>query len=262
LWKTVPNDHMAVGMTRGRHAPWRGEGDMSDAAERTSGKTWAAFLFDMDGTVLDSIAVTERIWGRWAERHGLDVDAFLPTIHGVRAADTIARLGIPGVDVNREAEALLQAEMADVDGIRAIPGAVEFLNALPPERWAIVTSAGESLALRRIAAAGIPRPAVLVTSEDVSRGKPAPDCFLLAAERLGVDARQCLVFEDAPAGILAAETSGADVMVVTATHARTARTRHRTLASYEGLAPVRARDGLQLSSAGAAAATPRRAGRR
>ncbi|TIP69593.1 MAG: HAD family hydrolase, partial [Mesorhizobium sp.] len=104
-----------------------------------------------------------------------------------------------GVDPMREADALLQAEVADIDGILPIAGAAAFLASLPAERWAIVTSAPRELALLRIAAAGIPLPATLIAAEDVSRGKPAPDCFQLAAERLGVDARDCLAFEDAPA---------------------------------------------------------------
>src|SRR5215207_4477121 len=166
-----------------------------------AGKKFAAFLFDMDGTVVNSIAAAERVWADWARRQGLDVAAFLPTIHGVRAIETIARLALPGVDPMREADALLQAEAADIDGILPIAGAASFLASLPAERWAIVTSAPRELALLRIAAAGIPLPAILVAAEDVSRGKPAPDCFRLAAERLGVDARDCLVFEDAPAGI-------------------------------------------------------------
>jgi sugar-phosphatase len=198
-------------------------------------KKFAAFLFDMDGTVVNSIAAAERVWADWARRQGLDVAAFLPTIHGVRAIETIARLALPGVDPMREADVLLKAEAADVDGILPIAGAAAFLASLPPERWAIVTSAPRELALLRIAAAGIPLPAILVAAEDVSRGKPAPDCFRLAAERLGVDARDCLVFEDAPAGISAAEAAGAAVMVISATHQHPLQTPHAAITSYAGL---------------------------
>ncbi|RWF93497.1 MAG: HAD family hydrolase, partial [Mesorhizobium sp.] len=112
---------------------------------------------------------------------GLDVASFLPTIHGKRAIETIAALKLPGVDPVVEADALLKAEAADLEGIVPIPGAVAFLKSLPPERWAIVTSAPRELALLRMAAAGIPVPAIIVSAEDVTRGKPAPDCFLLAA---------------------------------------------------------------------------------
>ncbi|MGX9181227.1 HAD-IA family hydrolase [Mesorhizobium sp. BHbdii] len=200
-----------------------------------AGKKFAAFLFDMDGTVVNSIAAAERVWADWALRQGLDVAAFLPTIHGVRAIETIARLALPGVDPMREADALLKAEAADIDGILPIAGAAAFLASLPPERWAIVTSAPRELALLRIAAAGIPLPAILVAAEDVSHGKPAPDCFRLAAERLGVDARDCLVFEDAPAGISAAEAAGAAVVVISATHQHPLQTPHAVIAGYDAI---------------------------
>ncbi|WP_292254037.1 HAD-IA family hydrolase, partial [Mesorhizobium sp.] len=160
-----------------------------------AGSKFAAFLFDMDGTVLNSIAAAERVWTKWAERHGLDIATFLPTIHGKRAIETIGGLMLPGVDVVAEADALLKAEADDLEGIVPIPGAVSFLESLPPERWAIATSAPRELALLRMQAAGIPVPAMMVTAEDVTHGKPAPDCFLLAAKHLGVEARDCLVFE-------------------------------------------------------------------
>jgi sugar-phosphatase len=204
-------------------------------ASTLSGRTFAALLFDMDGTILDSIAAAERVWAAWAERHGLDVAAFLPTIHGMRGIETIARLALPGVDPVAEAQAILEGELADVDGVVAIDGAAAFLAALPADRWAIVTSAPRPLALRRLAAAGLPTPPVLVTAEDVRHGKPAPDCFLLAAERLGQPIADCLVFEDAPAGIQAAEAAGAAVVVVTVTHRYPVVTRHPTIDGYSEL---------------------------
>ncbi|MFO1049927.1 MAG: HAD-IA family hydrolase [Geminicoccaceae bacterium] len=199
------------------------------------GRSFAALLFDMDGTIVNSIAAAERVWIAWAERHGLDLDAFMPTIHGVRGIETITRLALPGIDPAAEAEAILEAEMADVDGVEPIYGAARFLASLPPDRWAIVTSSPRRLALRRLAAAGLTVPAVLVTAEDVERGKPAPDCFLLAAERLGQNIEDCLVFEDAPAGIAAAEAAGAAVAVVTVTHKHALETGHPTIAGYGGL---------------------------
>jgi len=206
-------------------------------------KTFSALLFDMDGTVLNSIAAAERIWGAWAARHGLDVVSFLPSVHGVRSVDTIKRLALPGVDAEREADELSQAEIADVVGIVAVPGAVAFLESLPPERWAIVTSAPVDLATRRLEAAGIPVPRVLVTAEDVAVGKPDPACYRLAADRLGVSASDCLVFEDAPAGIQAGEAAGAEVMVVTATHRHVVDTSHVTTATYEGMTARVGEDG-------------------
>jgi sugar-phosphatase len=199
------------------------------------GRRFAAFLFDMDGTILSSIASAERVWAMWARDHGLDVAAFLPTIHGVQSVETIRRLNLPGVDPVAEAAAITRAEMDDVDDIDAIAGAPAFLQSLPADRWAVVTSAPRLLAERRLAAAGLPLPPLLITAEDVERGKPAPDCFLLAAERLGVDAADCLVFEDAAAGIAAGEAAGAEVIVITATHAHPMRTARVTVASYEML---------------------------
>ncbi|RUX96253.1 HAD-IA family hydrolase [Mesorhizobium sp. M7D.F.Ca.US.004.01.2.1] len=216
-----------------------------------SGRKFAAFLFDMDGTLINSIASAERVWSDWARRQGLDVAAFLPTIHGVRAIETITGLALPGVDPAHEADLLLKAEAADLDGILQIAGAAAFLNSLPPERWAIVTSAPRELALLRMQAAGIPVPAVIVAAEDVSRGKPAPDCFRLGAERLGFDARDCLVFEDAPAGITAAEAAGAAVMIINATHKHALQSQHAAIGGYEGI-------GITLDENGWIALEPQR----
>lgn len=182
-------------------------------------KNFAALLFDMDGTLLNSMAVVERVWGSWAARNGIDPVALMKVVHGVRAVDTIRALGL-SVDPEQEARILAEAEIADVDGIVEIPGAVTFLKTLPPEKWAIVTSAPLELAARRLEAAGIPVPRLMVTGEDVTVGKPDPQGYLLAAERLGVRAEDCLVFEDAPAGVLAGKSAGAEVAVITGAHAR------------------------------------------
>jgi sugar-phosphatase len=208
-----------------------------------SGKSYDAFLFDMDGTLVNSIAVVERVWTGWAVKHGLEPEVFLKTIHGIRASDVIRTLALPGVDAEHEAALLLDEEMEDVAGIVEIPGAVALLNSLPPERWAIVTSAPIALARRRMAAAGIPMPAVIVSGEEVSSGKPSPECYLLGAKRLGVDPRHCLVFEDAVAGILAGEAAGADVVVITETHATPFETPHTSIADYRGCRLTTAQDG-------------------
>lgn len=221
-----------------------------------AGKRYAAFLFDMDGTLINSMAAVERVWGEWATRHGLDLATFMPTVHGVRAVETVARQNIPGLDPHREALLLLQAEIEDVGGILPIPGVLSFLSSLPPERWAIVTSAPRQLALIRLAAAGIPLPAVIVSGEDVAAGKPAPDCFLLGAARLGLDAKDCLVFEDAPAGIAAGQAAGADVVVITATHQHPVETHHLAIASYDAIRAAADEDGLMLLAAGEAVTAP------
>lgn len=203
----------------------------------------AAYLFDMDGTLINSIPSAERAWTAWAHRHAIDVDALMHVMHGVRAIETIRRFAPPGVDPQAEFLALLQAEIDDVADVVEIVGAAAFVAALPADRWAIVTSAPRTLAEVRLAAAGVAPPAVMVTADDVSHGKPAPDCFLLAAQRLGVAAADCLVWEDAPAGIAAGVAAGADVMVVTATHATPLVTPHRGIVDYATLTADMRADG-------------------
>jgi sugar-phosphatase len=215
-------------------------------------RRYRAFLFDMDGTLLNSIAAAERVWSIWAQRHGLDVPAFLKTIHGARAIDTITRQALPGVDPEVESQWITEAEINDVQGVVAIPGAVTFLNSLPGDQWALVTSAPRELALRRLQAAGIAPPTVLVTAEDVAVGKPDPACYVLGAQRLGVPVQDCLVFEDAAVGIRAGEAAGADVMVVTSTHHAPMLTEHPSIEGYEQLRVQCDADSLLYLQSGAA----------
>ncbi len=205
---------------------------MTSSANSVFDKFYDGFLFDMDGTLLNSIAAAERVWSRWAAGHGLDVEAFLPTMHGKRGIDTIRGLDLPGVDAEAEALVIERGEIEDVEGVVPIPGAIDFLSALPRDRWAIVTSAPVRLARARIEAAGLPQPPKIVTAEDVVTGKPDPSGYLMGARLIGANPASCLVFEDVLAGVRAGEAAGADVMVVTATHAHTLDTRHPTLASY------------------------------
>jgi sugar-phosphatase len=198
-------------------------------------KSFGAFLFDMDGTILNSIAVAERVWTEWALRHGVDVDTLLATIHGRKAIETITRLGLAGIEPAEEVGLLTLAEIADVAGVEPTAGAGDFLDALPAGRWAIVTSAPRALAIVRLEAAGFRTPPLLITGEDVKNGKPAPDCFLLAAERLGQRIEDCLVFEDAPAGIEAAEAAGSSVIVVSATHRTFLETPHPSVEDYNDI---------------------------
>jgi sugar-phosphatase len=176
--------------------------------------SFAAFLFDMDGTLLDSSAVVERVWRTWATQHGVDVEALMAAMHGVRSEDTIRRFAKPTTDIARETDWILQAELGDVEGIVAVEGIHDFIAPLAPDTWAVVTSATRSLAEVRLRAAGIAIPQVLITAEDVRRGKPDPEGFLLAAARLGVPIEDCLVFEDSPAGVAAGKAAGARVAIV------------------------------------------------
>jgi sugar-phosphatase len=216
-------------------------------------RPYAAFLFDMDGTLINSIASTNQVWTQWAYAHGLEPQSVLRIMHGVRAVDTIRRLNVPGMDVEREADLLTQAEIAATEGIVAIKGAQALLHSLPEDRWAVVTSAPRVLAIRRLEVAGIPRPRVLVSAEDVTRGKPAPDAFLLAARRLDVEARNCLAWEDTQAGANAAEAAGADVIVISATHHEPLQIRHPVVVDYDGMTATVDGDGLLVLNSSASA---------
>ena len=207
-------------------------------------RDYAAFLFDMDGTILTSIIAAERVWANWARSHGLDVDVFLPTIHGKRSIDTVRGVGLPDIDPAAEAHRITLAEIEDVEGIEAIAGVAAFLATLPADRWAIVTSAPRALAEARIAAAGLPVPPVMVAAEDVERGKPAPDPFLLGANKLGMLPEQCLVFEDTLAGLQSAEAAGMDSIVVTATHHQPLATTATGVPDYDDLRAIRTPEGL------------------
>lgn len=224
---------------------------MTSTAAAILNKPYAAFLFDMDGTLLTSVLAAERIWGQWAARHGVDRATIMAALHGVRAIDTVRRFAPAGLDVEAEAAWVDRAEIEDVEGVAPIAGVLDFLASLPADRWAIVTSATVPLLEARMGAAGVALPSTIVTAKDVARGKPAPDGYVLAAERLGFDPAQCLVFEDAAAGIAAGEAAGADVAVITATHAHPLATTHATLRDYVGLRAVQDADGmLRLVEAG------------
>ncbi|WP_425986867.1 HAD-IA family hydrolase [Brevundimonas sp. TWP1-2-1b1] len=195
-------------------------------------RAYQAFLFDMDGTLITSTLAAERVWTRWAGRHGLDVEALLSVMHGVRAIDTIRNQNLPDIDLDAEVAWVERGEIEDVEGVAPIPGAIDFVKRLPPDRWAVVTSASIPLARARLKAAGVAPPAVMITAEDVERGKPDPAGYLKAAAALGFAIADCLVFEDAEAGIKAGEAAGADVIVVTAAWTHPLQTDHPKLANY------------------------------
>jgi mannitol-1-/sugar-/sorbitol-6-phosphatase len=200
--------------------------------------TAAGFLFDMDGTLVDSTAIVERTWGGFADEHGIDVAEILAVSHGRQAIDTVGRF-LPDRDPAEHvaiADALVASETASVDGVVEIPGAAALIGALldAGAPVALVTSAPRELAIGRMRAAGVPLPAVLVTSEDVPRGKPAPDAYLLGAERLGVPAADCLAFEDADAGLEAAIAAGCRTVVVGPLESATAAGLER-LVDHRGL---------------------------
>ena len=168
----------------------------------------SAVLFDCDGVLVDSDDVVTRSWTRWSRAMRLDPEAVLATVHGRRAADTVAAFVEP--DGRAAALALIDAlELEDATDVAPIPGAAALLGSIPTARWATVTSGSPVLARARLVAAGLPVPDVLVTSADVVRGKPDPEGYLAAASHLGVPAGRCAVVEDSPAGIRAARAAGA-----------------------------------------------------
>lgn len=180
----------------------------------------AALISDMDGVLVDTGGIYDRHWQRWAERQGISTELIARVHFGRPAAETI-RLVAPHMDAVAEARRF-NDELADdptAAGVSAMPGALQLAGAIPRERWAIATSAPRIMAERWLTHVGMPMPAVLVTVDDVPRGKPAPDPYLRAAELLGVHAGSCLVLEDAPAGITAAKAAGATVLGVLSTHA-------------------------------------------
>lgn len=177
----------------------------------------AAVLFDMDGVLVDSTAVVRRVWRRWSERRGFAANNVLEIAQGRRTLDTL-RIIAPDLDVIAELEWLEAAELADRDGIESIPGAPELVSRIPEGQWGVVTSAGRELARRRLAWAGLPVPSCLVPADDVDEGKPSPEGYLRAAQDLQVRPRDCIVIEDAPAGVEAARAAGMQVIGLATTH--------------------------------------------
>jgi sugar-phosphatase len=187
-----------------------------------------AVLSDLDGVLVDSAAVIEETWRRFAARHGLDAEQVLAQSHGRRSVDLI-RLVAPHVDADSEARLIEEEEIEAATGLRALPGARELVDSVPAERFAIVTSGTRALAVARLRAAGLPVPAVLVAAEEVERGKPDPAGYLRAAELLGVDPAHGVVLEDAPAGIEAGRAAGMTVIAVATTNDRSALHRANTV---------------------------------
>jgi sugar-phosphatase len=194
-----------------------------------------AVLFDMDGTLVDSSSCVESTWRTWAEKHGVDIDALLSISHGRQNHETI-RLIAPHLETPDEIAFLVQTEEDCHEGIVEVRGARALLDAMGDPmggatgsaaggpigtpRWAVVTSAWRTLAEKRLRLAGLPVPEVLITSDDISHSKPHPEGYLLAAERLGVAPADCLVIEDAHAGIDAARAAGMTVIGITTTFRR------------------------------------------
>ncbi|MFI6807355.1 HAD-IA family hydrolase [Streptomyces luteogriseus] len=178
-----------------------------------------ALLFDNDGTLVSSLASVDRCWTRWAGEYGITAEEFARVeLHGRPAAEIAADL-LPAELVPQAVARIEDLEVDDVpnDGVHLLPGTRAFLDLLPAERWAVVTSATRRLAEARLDAVGI-LPKTLVAADDITRGKPDPEPYLLAARALGVDPAHCVVFEDAPAGLAAGRAAGMTTVALTTTH--------------------------------------------
>lgn len=180
-----------------------------------------AVLFDLDGVLIESSSCITRHWKDWADRHDLDIQQIMQVAHGLRSGDTM-RLVAPHLDIEAEERQYMAMEETDHEGVTAIVGARQVLAALPEESWAIVTSGSSRLARGRLAYVGLPAPRVLVTAEDVKEGKPSPEPYLLGARKLGAAVEECVVIEDAPAGVQAGKSAGMRVIGIAATHTRQA----------------------------------------
>lgn len=176
-------------------------------------------LFDLDGVLVDSAACVERHWRRWAAEKHLELEEIMRVAHGRPTVETI-RLVAPHLPAEEEGARLDAGEAFDTDGVTAVEGAAPLVHSLPPDAWAIATSGTRDTAMTRLRHTGLPVPLVLITADDVKRGKPNPEAYLLAAAKLGVRPEQCVVVEDAPAGIRAAHAAGMRVIAVATTHAQ------------------------------------------
>ena len=170
-----------------------------------------ALLFDMDGVLIDSTPAVARVWTKWALDHGFDPKEVVHRAQGRPSITTIREL-LPDSDHQAENAKVEYSEIKDLQGVVPLPGALELLNRLPLERWAIVTSSTRPLAEVRLRAAGLPRPALFITSNDITHGKPHPEPYQKAAESLGFPSANCIVVEDAPAGIKAGKSAGSRVI--------------------------------------------------
>jgi sugar-phosphatase len=185
---------------------------------RLAGEVFEAVIFDMDGTLIDSTPAVLRAWDTWADEHGLTPDEFVRE-HGVPSAGVVEAL-LPADQHEAGIARINELELEDVHDIVVLPGAAEALAALVGAKNAIATSCTTPLAKARITAAGLVPPSVLITADDVTRGKPDPDPFLAAAERMGADPTRCLVVEDAPMGLAAGQAAGCFTLAVVTTTPR------------------------------------------
>jgi sugar-phosphatase len=176
-----------------------------------------AIIFDLDGVLVDSAECIERTWRAWAIRNQLDPESVIAVAHGRRAIETV-QLVAPQLSAEAELDSLAASESTTSEGVYEINGARELLEMLPADKWAVVTSGIRVVAEFRLRHAGLPVPPVMICADEISLGKPYPEGYLTAAERLGYSPAECLVIEDAPAGIESARAAGMRVIAITTTY--------------------------------------------
>jgi len=203
-------------------------------------------LFDMDGVLISSIGSVVRCWKRWAKIYGIPDAENYEVPHGVRAIDTVKSLR-PDIDPVEGLRVIEDMEIEDTADLKVLPGVKALLESLPPERWAIVTSATKRLMLGRLAVAGLPVPSRIISGDMVERGKPDPEPYRRGAALLGARPEECVVVEDAPSGVGAGVAAGCRVLGVLGTHSREElRAADWVAASLEGLAVTTTANGLEL----------------
>ena len=209
-----------------------------------------ALLFDLDGVLVDSTPAVARVWNIWARKHGFDPEETIRKAHGRPSLATIREL-LPNADYAAENAIVEKMEIEDLEGVAPLPGSAELLQTLPSGRWTVVTSCTRKLALVRLRVAGLPIPEKIVTSTDIVHGKPHPEPYLKGAQLLGIAPQDCIVFEDAPAGIRSGKSARSRVVAFQTTE-RDDRLRAAGAdwivkdASSVSLAPVSTSNGLSL----------------
>jgi len=178
-----------------------------------------AVLFDLDGTLVESTFFIERLWQDWGVQHGITRQRMSEVMHG-RPATEIINIVAPHLSIKDEVYALEADEISRMDGMKTYAGVNELLSSLPPKQWAIVTSGSLRVASARLDYAKLPRPDIFITADDIRAGKPAPDAYILAAQRLHVSPADCVVVEDAPAGVQAGKSAGMKVIGIASSHSK------------------------------------------
>lgn len=210
-----------------------------------------ALLFDNDGTLVSSLESVTRCWTRWAEEYGITEEDFARVgLHGRPAAEIVADL----VPAEQVVEALARIERLEVEDVAAggvvlLPGTAELLRSLPEGSWAVVTSATRELAEARLRQAGIEAPLV-IAADDIVRGKPDPEPYLLGAAKLGVDPARCVVFEDAPAGLESGRAAGMRTVGLVTTHAREELRADVVCENLSAVSAQATSEGVEITAAG------------